>query len=75
MNRIEPCVAKKFERSFTKELEIIRLMDGQTLEITEFAKFRTRIESVDVSFRAAVLDDLFADVFLGYNFLVELQIA
>jgi len=64
-------VAKKFGRRFTEEPEIVHIADGRTQEITEFSKFQARIVDPVVSFKAAVLDDLIGDVFLGQDFLVK----
>jgi hypothetical protein len=63
-----------WQRSFTEEPEIVRMADGRTREITEFSEFRAWIVDLEVSFRAAVLDDLIGDVFL-YDFLMEQQVA
>lgn len=72
---VNPWVAKKFGRSFSDEPEVVRMADGRTREITEFYEFRARIADLEVSFRAAVLDDLIGDVFLGHDFLVDQQVA
>jgi len=66
---VKPWMAKKFGRSFTEELEIVRMVYGRTREITEFSEFRARIVDLEVSFRAAVLDDLIGNVFLAHDFL------
>ncbi|KAF0711707.1 Transposon Ty3-I Gag-Pol polyprotein [Aphis craccivora] len=66
---VKPWMAKKFGRSFTEELEIVRMVYGRTREITEFSEFRARIVDLEVSSRAAVLDDLIGNVFLAHDFL------
>ncbi|KAL4123076.1 hypothetical protein QTP88_015308 [Uroleucon formosanum] len=68
-------VSKKCGRSFTEELEIVRMADGRTREITEFSEFWARIVNLEVSFKATVLDDLIGDIFLDHDFLVKQQVA
>ncbi|KAL4083402.1 hypothetical protein QTP88_028725 [Uroleucon formosanum] len=65
----------RWQRSFTKEPKIFRMADGYIREITECSEFRFRIVDLGVSFWVAVLDDSIGDVFLGYDLVVEQQVA
>ena len=54
---------------------MIRLAVGRTMNTSGEASFETKISNFEFIFRAAVLNDLFSDVLLGHDFLVQNQVS
>jgi hypothetical protein len=51
------------------------MADGHTTSTSGTAVFDTKIGNLNIYFSATIMDDLYCDVLLGYDFLVENEVS
>lgn len=72
---VKPWVVEKYGTYCSRTTAVVRLADGRTTNTSGEASFETKISNLKFIFRAAVLNDLFSDVLLGHDFLVQNQVS
>uniref|UniRef100_A0A2S2NFW4 RNA-directed DNA polymerase n=1 Tax=Schizaphis graminum TaxID=13262 RepID=A0A2S2NFW4_SCHGA len=72
---VTPKIAQKFGTHTIGLPTSVRMADGHTVQTLGIYTFVTRIGDLDVAFTAAALENLFCDILLGHDFLVENEVS
>uniref|UniRef100_A0A2S2PW08 Peptidase A2 domain-containing protein n=1 Tax=Sipha flava TaxID=143950 RepID=A0A2S2PW08_9HEMI len=72
---ISPIIAKKFGTPINGLPTTVRLADGHTKSTVGTAVFATRIGDLEIEFTASILEDLYCEVLLGHDFLVQNEVS
>ncbi|XP_050528220.1 zinc finger BED domain-containing protein 5-like [Daktulosphaira vitifoliae] len=71
-----PWVARKYEKLVDEEPYVVTIADNRTVQVHEYAEFTARVSELhQVTFRAAVVDHLIGDIFLGHELLVKQEVS
>ena len=72
---VSPMIAQRFGTPLNGLSTTVRMADGHTRSTRGTATFVARISELEISFTAAILPDLYCDVLLGHDFLVQNEVS
>lgn len=72
---VSPTIAQKFGTPQNGLPTTVRMADGHTISTNGTAAFEARIGDLNIPFVAAILENLYCDVLLGHDFLVENEVS
>jgi hypothetical protein len=72
---VSQIITRKFGSIINGLTSLVRMADGHTTSTSGTAAFDTKIGDLNISFSATIMDDLYCDVLLGHDFLVENEVS
>jgi gag-polyprotein putative aspartyl protease len=72
---VSPIIAQKFGTPLNGQPTTVRMADGHTASTRGYTVFKARIGDLDITFTAAVLENLYCDALLGQDFLVQNEVS
>lgn len=72
---VRPEISLKFGKVVNGPISSVRMADGHTQNISGHATFVAQIADLSIPFKAAILDNLYCDILLGHDFLVENEVS
>ncbi|XP_025407221.1 uncharacterized protein LOC112681177, partial [Sipha flava] len=72
---VSPTIARKFGSPINGLPTLVRMADGHTTSTSGTAAFEAKIGDLTIPFEATIMDELYCDVLLGHDFLVEHEVS